>query len=42
MAVAAFLALPEEPDADAKLSDLETRLGNSKAAATLMQRASLK
>jgi wobble nucleotide-excising tRNase len=40
--VAAFLALPEEPHADEKIADFETRISNANSAATLSQRASLK
>lgn len=42
MSVAAFLALPEEQEADAKIADYETRITNANSATTLSQRAALK
>jgi wobble nucleotide-excising tRNase len=42
MSVAAFLALPEEPQADEKIADYESRIANANSAATLSQRAALK
>ena len=42
MSVAAFLALPEEPNADEKIADYETRIANANSSASLSQRAPLK
>lgn len=42
MSVAAFLALAEEPQADQKIADYESRIANANSAATLSQRAALK
>lgn len=42
MPVATFLTLPEEPDADAKIADFETRIANANSATSLSQRAELK
>jgi hypothetical protein len=42
MSVTAFLALPEEPQADEKIADYETRIANANSATTLSQRAALK
>ncbi len=42
MSVAAFLALAEEPQADSKIADYESRIANANSAATLSQRAALK
>lgn len=42
MPVTAFLALPEEPQADEKIAGYETRIANANSAATLSQRAALK
>lgn len=42
MTVAAFLELAEEPQADQKIADLESRIANANSATTISQRASLK
>ncbi|WP_157730541.1 AAA family ATPase [Variovorax sp. HW608] len=42
MSVTAFLALPEEPQAEEKIADYETRIANANSATTLSQRAALK
>jgi wobble nucleotide-excising tRNase len=42
MSVAAFLALAEEPQADQKIADYESRIANANSAATLSQQAALK
>lgn len=42
MSVTAFLALPEEPQADEKIADFQTRIANANSATALSQRAALK
>jgi len=42
MSVAAFLALPAEPQADEKIADLEARIANASSASMLSERAALK
>ena len=42
MSVAAFLELAEEPQADQKIADFESRIANANSATTISQRASLK
>ncbi len=42
MSVMAFLALPEDPQADDKIADYKTRIANANSATMLSQRAALK